>query len=515
MAFKPGQEITLPDFLFFARQAAQRGKIRHYEKTDVSTCLRGYAEARGLIARFSEQSVQDALAAAFENVDWDDDDESSDAQRPPEFSDDALASAFALQHEHDLRHVAAWGRWLIHDGMCWRFDETMHAFDLSRDICREAAITCINKCAVKTALASAKTVYAVERLAKADRQLAATVDQWDSDPMLLNTPGGVINLRNGLSRMARPGDYMTKITSVAPGGACPIWERFLARITNGDCDLVKFLQRMVGYSLTGLTTEHALFFLYGTGANGKSVFLTTISDICADYHKTAPIETFTVSTTERHPTDLAGLRGARVVTSVETEEGRRWAEAKIKNLTGGDKISARFMRQDFFEFTPQFKLIIAGNHKPGLRSVDEAIRRRFHLIPFTVTIPEEERDKQLTEKLKAEWPGILAWMIEGCLMWGRDGLSPPHAVVEATTAYLDAEDALANWIADTCVRDHKAWTPLSVLYGSWSLWAERSGEPPGSTKNFGQKLEAHHFTRLRRNNGRGFQGIRLIDNVQY
>ena len=230
--FRAGHKITAADFAFLARAVVQRSKFRRYEKGDVSTWLQNYAEAKGLLQQFfpeTIQSIQDAIAAAFENVDWDDD-ESSDVQRPPEFSDDALASAFALQHEHDMRHVAAWGRWLIYDGMCWHFDETLHAFDLSRNICREAAITCINKCSVKTALASAKTVYSVERLAKADRQLAATVDQWDSDPMLLNTPGGVIDLRSGASRMARPGDYMTKITSVAPGADCPIWERFLDRI---------------------------------------------------------------------------------------------------------------------------------------------------------------------------------------------------------------------------------------------------------------------------------------------
>ena len=179
---------------------------------------------------------------------------------------------------------------------------------------------------------------------------------------------------------------------MTPAGKCPIWLQFLAEITGGDQNLQDFLQRMFGYALTGVTTEHALFFLYGTGGNGKSVFINTISGILAEYHKPAPIETFTASQSERHPTDLAGLRGARCVTAVETEEGRRWAESKIKALTGGDRISARFMRQDFFEYVPQFKLIIAGNHKPGLSSVDEAIRRRFNLIPFTVTIPPEKRD---------------------------------------------------------------------------------------------------------------------------
>src|SRR4029077_2383546 len=217
--------------------------------------------------------------------------------------------------------------------------------------------------------------------------------------------------------------YLTKITAVAPGdGECPLWLKFIARVTGGNYDLQMFLQRIAGYSLTGDTSEHALFFLYGTGRNGKGVFLNTLSAILADYAAVAPMETFIATQGERHPTDLAGLRGARLVSAQETEEGRRWAESKIKALTGGDPITARFMRQDFFTFEPQFKLLIAGNHKPGLRTVDEAIPRRFYLIPFTVTIPAEERDPGLLEKLKTEWPGILHWMIEGCLSWQQRGL---------------------------------------------------------------------------------------------
>src|SRR5215472_9579086 len=280
---------------------------------------------------------------------------------------------------------------MIWNGKCWTEDETLRAFNLARAICRSAASKC-NKGKTATMLASAKTVAAIERLARADRRLAATVDQWDADPWLLNTPDGTINLRTGERYQSRASDHITQSTAVAPSGGCPLWLKFLARVTNGDRALQDYIQRLLGYALTGLTIEHALFFLYGTGANGKSVLMSTVAGILGSYHQTAPIETFTASTTDRHPTELAGLRAARLVTAVETEEGRRWAESKIKMLTGGDKISARFMRQDFFEFTPQFKLVIAGNHKPGLRSVDEAIRRRFNLIPFVVTIPPNERD---------------------------------------------------------------------------------------------------------------------------
>jgi putative DNA primase/helicase len=201
-----------------------------------------------------------------------------------------------------------------------------------------------------------------------------------------------------------------------------------------------------------------------------------------------------------------------LVTAVETEEGRRWAESKIKSLTGRDRISARFMRQDFFEFVPAFKLIIAGNHKPGLRSVDEAIRRRFHLVPFNVTIPPDERDKDLTEKLKTEWPGILQWAIEGCLKWQAEGLEKPVAVAEATAAYLEAEDATAAWIDDRCERKAAWWEPASALFASWKAWAELNGEFVRSQKQFSEKLEGRSITPIRKgkNRTRGYQGIQLI-----
>lgn len=303
---------------------------------------------------------------------------------------------------------------------------------------------------------------------------------------------------------------MTQITAVYPAGSCPTRHSFLDRATASDESLKNYLQRTAGYCLTGVTNEHALFFGYGTGANGKSVFISTISGILADYHCTAPIETFTASHRDRHPTELARLRGARLVTPVETEEGRRWAEARIKQLTGGDKIAAHFMRQDFFEFTAQFKLFITGNHKPGLRSVDEAIRRRLNLIPFTVTVPPAERDRDLAEKLKTEWSGILAWMIEGCLAWQRDGLAPPAAVTSATAAYLEAEDAVAAWLKEQCEEEGEAVERSSVLFASWKDWAERAGEPVGSQKKLSQSLEDRGFKKSHDRRGSCFAGLRVL-----
>ena len=221
--------------------------------------------------------------------------------------------------------------------------------------------------------------------------------------------------------------------------------------------------------------------------------------------------TFTASEHERHPTELAMMRGARSVVTQETEDGQRWAEAKIKAVTGGDPISARFMRGDFFTFQPSFKLIIAGNQKPSLRNVDEAIKRRFNLLPFTVTIPAEERDRELANKLKEEWPGILAWAVEGCLEWQRIGLAPPKAVTEATEKYLVEEDAVGRFIAEKCERHPQAQASLKELYAAWKEYSEASGERFLSEKVFSQKLESPALSKGQDSRTRRvfFRGIRL------
>ncbi len=419
-----------------------------------------------------------------------------------------LADLMAERHSGDLRYVAAWSKWCRYDGKVWKTEATNLARNLAKALCHQAALGRTD--GEVRRIASAKTVAGVQTLASSDRRIAATVDQWDADPWLLNTPAGVVDLRTGNMRAHRPDDHMSKIAAAAPGGSCPQWLSFLNRTFGGDEQLVAYMRRVAGYGLTGLTQEQAMFFGHGTGGNGKSVLLDTFAGIVGDYHTTAPIETFTMAAGDRHPTELAMLRGARLVTAIETEEGRRWAESRIKALTGGDRIAARFMRQDFFEFKPQFKLIIAGNHKPSLRTVDEAIRRRFNLIPFAVTIPAAERDPALSKKLQSEWGGILQWMIEGCLEWQQHGLCPPKAVTDATTDYLTDEDAIAAWLAECCEVNANASDSPARIYKSWKAYADRSGELAGSLKAFGPKLEARGFAPPKRSNGkRTYQGLRV------
>lgn len=434
---------------------------------------------------------------------------------PDLYSEDNAALAFSRNFADDLRYVAPWGRWMIWRDQRWQAEETLQVFDYARKVARSVAaiaktdgtLTDKQQQAVSSRYGLASTVASIERLARADRRHAATIEQWDADPWLLNTPAGVVDLRTG---QTRPGDraaHMTKITHVAPGGDCPTWLRFLDTATAGDRDLIGFLQRMAGYCLTGSTRDHALFFVYGTGGNGKGTFLNTLQWIMGDYAKAAPADMFTERKHEAHTTELARLMGARLVAAQETEEGKRWAEAKIKALTGGDPITARFMRQDDFEYIPQFKLVMTGNHKPGLRNVDEAIKRRLHLIPFTVTIPAEKRDTGLAERLKAEAGGILSWAMEGCRDWQARGLAAPAAVLAATNEYMDQQDVLGLWLDEACELATGFSARRGDLYKSFKVWAEGAGEYVLPQKRWVAAMETRGFK------SRISRGIQMVDGV--
>jgi putative DNA primase/helicase len=428
------------------------------------------------------------------------------------FAEESLALAYADRHAHELRYVAAWGRWLHYDGTRWDFDDTLHAFDRARAICREVAADCDNT-KVATAIASAKTVAAVERLAKADRRLAATTAQWDTCPWSLQDVTKTIDLRIGISRDPDPRDYITRkaaYTAAPDGTPHPLWTAFLDRITAKNVELQSFLQRYCGYATTGVTSEHKFVFAYGTGANGKSTFVNTIAAILGDYATIADMGTFIATSSERHPTDLAKLRGARLVVAQETQKGRRWDETKIKALTGGDRITARFMRQDFFDFDPTFKLFIAGNHKPRLQTIDEAMRRRLLLVPFTVQIPPAERDSNLLQKLEPERPAILRWCIDGCLEWQRIGLAPPTIVLDATDAYFADQDTLQQWL-DECIYDAgpHAFARQSELFTSWKSWCEERNYKPGSSMALSEALIDRGHEKIREG-GTGHRGFRCL-----
>lgn len=425
-------------------------------------------------------------------------------------SEDFIAKKFTEKHGDDCRYVNTWGSWFHWTGTYWEREETLLTSFLVRDVCFQIADECKNQKGTSRIKSSA-TFSSVEKILRADREHAAKPDQFDADDFLLNTPGGVIDLKSGINMPNEREHYMSKITSAFPENKSKIWLKFLDEITDGDKDLQSYLQRVMGYCLSGSTQEQALFFFYGTGSNGKSTFLNVIYKILGDYATKAPSEMFMESKTEQHPTSLAGLKGARVAIASEVSDGRRWNESRIKELTGGSPITARFMREDFFDFVPTFKIILEGNHKPMIKSVDEAIKRRMHLVPFKVTIPAEKREHGLEDKLIIEKNGILNWMLEGCLEWQKHGLKAPQAVVSATNDYLEAEDTFGKWIEETC-EIKQGWKETSSnLYVSFAEWCKANGEYPRSGKMFSQALISRGYENIRTHNGKTFIGLKLLN----
>lgn len=417
-------------------------------------------------------------------------------------NEDTIAQAFASRHHKRLRFDCSAGRWYEWTGGRWQRNETKLAFHFARLLCRESSDP-------KKSFGKASIANGVEAFARADPTLAVTADAWDRDPWLLGTPGGTVDLRTGTLLLARQADMITKQTGTAPEPGEPqLWLQFLDEATAGDKELMRFLQQVAGYCLTGLTNEHALFFIYGPGGNGKSVFLNLFSHVLGDYATTAGMETFTASKNDRHPTDLAMLNGARLVSASETEEGRAWAESRIKQVTGGDKISARFMRQDFFEFIPQFKLVIVGNHAPVLANVDEAARRRFNIIPFTHK--PAKPDRELEDKLKAEAGQILSWAIAGCLDWQANGLVRPEIVKAATADYFEDQDLFGQWVEDRCERGPSKWEPANHLFHDWHDYAKAAGDDPGTQRAMSSKLKRAGFMPRKVTGGtRAYHGLAL------
>jgi putative DNA primase/helicase len=449
--------------------------------------------------------------------DDDDTDNVSISQRlAPALSEISLADLFCLAHGENLRYVHKWGQWLRWDGTRWKEETTLLAYDCAREICREAANRC-NKSSQKKAIASAKTVAAVERIARADRVISAEIERFDMQRYKLNTDSGTVDLKTGVISAPRRKDYLTQkagCTVAPPGTPHPIWSGFLKRITADNKYLIRFLQRFVGYCLSGDISEHVFIFGYGTGANGKGTFINTIKKILGDYATVADINLFLENRNEQHPTNIAKLRGARLVIAQEIQEGRSWNEQVIKNVTGGDPLTARFMRQDFFDFDPTFKLFIAANHKPRLKNVDEAIRRRMLLMPFTIQIPKKERDLKLMEKLEAEWPAILRWALDGYAEWQRIGLAPPAIITEATDKYFENEDSLGQWIEDACnidIGNKIRWEKFSELFGEWTEYAVKIGDKPGTAKAFSEALTNRGFIAFREGHSqaRAFYGVSL------
>jgi putative DNA primase/helicase len=434
------------------------------------------------------------------------------------------ARALVQAHRHELRYCFPWKAWLIWDDTHWKRDETKRVWQWLRhtlvDVGEYVKQTMPDdnyKAFWRHFTRSLQTPRMEGALKAAESWHGISIGQepFDVDPWLLNCPNGTLDLRTGAVSAHHPGDFLTKCLDVVydPSAPCPEWERFLQRIMGfsqgpdtpemgcGELEnrrladkqtqeLIDFLQRFVGYALTGITNEQCFCFLYGSGANGKSTFLETLRALLGDYALSTP--SASLLSKERHdaiPNDIARLRGARLVTAVEMGEGKKLDEQLLKRLTGQDAVTARFLRQEFFEFLPQFKLLVACNHLPSLDGSDPAIWRRIHCVPFAVTIPEHEQDKDLSAKLRQELPGILAWAVRGCMAWQQGGLQPPGIVQRTTAAYRSDMDSVGRFLEECCVRIDQASVKAGDLYDAYKDWCSAGGESAMTLKAMSKRLD--------------------------
>ncbi len=341
-------------------------------------------------------------------------------------------------------------------------------------------------------------------------------ETFDTHPMLLNVANGTIDLTTGKLRPHSEGDHLTKLSPVVfdPTAKAPVWQRFLSEIFAGNTNMIEFTRRSIGLALTGSTAEQCLWFLHGRGANGKSTFIDAVSAALGDYAMGTATDTLMVKRGDSISNYIARLRGARFVAAKETEEGRQLSEALVKELTGGDTMTARFLRREFFDFKPECKLFLTGNHKPTIRGTDDGIWRRIHLVDFGVTIPKGERDGNLPKRLRAELPGILRWAVDGCLAWQRDGLSPPRIVQDATDSYRRDMDLLGAWLAECCIIGEGYESAGGHLYECYSMRAKANGQKPLSGVRFARQLEERGFDRVRKRVSVWY-GVDLTEDAQH
>jgi putative DNA primase/helicase len=430
------------------------------------------------------------------------------ALEPEHLTDVGNARRLVAAYGHDILYQLPDGPYFTYDGT--RFTDDSGEVQLERwaqevirgmhaDAIYQTEDEAERRARIKHAMASEsrRAISAMVALVRSQPGIPVRSEQLDADPWLLNVLNGTIELRHDARlRPHRRDDRITKLVPVnyRPETTCPTWLGFLERVLNGNHEMIGFLQRFLGYSLTGRTDEQVLAIAHGAGANGKSTFLRAATMILGDYGTSMPLDTFMVSKhIDTARPDLARLRGARLVAAVESDSGHRFAEGLVKQLTGNDLVVARRLYREHFEFTPQFKLVIATNHRPMIRGTDHAIWRRIRLVPFTVTIPPEERDRELPDKLMTEREGILTWAVDGCIEWQRHGLGLPEDVRAATESYRQDMDVLGGFLTECCTLAPDLQAPAGVLYEAYVAWAYKAGEKTLSKKMFGLSMAERGF----------------------
>ena len=427
------------------------------------------------------------------------------------------ADRFARRYSSRVIFVPGRG-WLTWSGLQWQRDEAGHIVELAKQLARSIYQEGTNLDDDEARIAVAKHAKASQQvqrlkavldLARSCPELVVPNNQLDAHDLLLGVANGVVDLTTGKLQPTKQEDRITRHSPVTfdPKAECTHFLAFLNQVTGGDKSLMGYLQRVVGYSLTGKTAEQCLFFLYGTGANGKSTFLNLVQEMLGpELARQTPSETLMTRKNTSASNDLARLQGVRAVIANEVEDGSLLAESLVKQLTGGDTVTARFLYSEHIEFQPKFKLFIAGNHKPAIRGRDQGIWRRIRLIPFEVTIPPAQRDKGLQARLRTELPGILNWAIQGCLTWQKTTLKEPHIVTSAVASYRQEMDLLGAWVNDCCMTGPLCEWPARQAYSSYAQWAEGGGYKPMSEGMFSRDLEIS-FKKAKRKDANYFLGI--------
>ena len=435
------------------------------------------------------------------------------AEGPRHLTDTGNALRLIDRHGEDLLYSYPQSQWFVYDGTRWLADDTGEPERRFKEVVRaqyadlaEIEDDSLRKTMLKHIIASESAARVRAALELARSEVPILPHQLDADDWLFNCANGVIDLKTGELRPHRREDLISKIAPVNydHNAQAPRWFEFLDQIFAGNQELVAYVQRAVGYSLTGMTSEQILFFLWGLGSNGKSTFVEAVRALFGDYGQQAPIDMFMSGNRGSARPELARLPGARFLAAVETGEGRRLDETLVKTLTGGDTIATRTLYRDVFEFQPAFKAWIATNHLPDIKGVDEAIWRRIRLIPFTVAFAPNQRDADLASKLKSELGGILNWAIEGCLAWQRDGLGLPAAVNAATAEYRTDSDVIGRFIEDCCDVNNKASVRAGELFNAYQSWTKDNGETEIKQQKFGRSLSE-----------RGFKPHRATGGVRY
>ncbi len=437
-----------------------------------------------------------------------------------QFSD--TSNAFRLMREHgtDIRYNAAWKKWLVWVGDHWHIDEghlvqergLLMIRSIYDDLIRTADYRDrieLERHAVQSE--SVRRRKAFVEAASWITELNIGCDGIDHDPWLFNVRNGTINLATGEFREHRKEDMITKIANVTydPQADCPTWKAFIREIMDMRAELIQFLQLAAGWALTGDISEQTIFILYGSGANGKSTFLNTLMNLMGDYAIATPTETFMKRNGDQISNDIARLRGTRIVTTTEAEQGKSLSEPLIKQITGNDRMTARFLYGEFFDFVPTFKIFMATNHKPMIRGTDHGIWRRIKLIPFTVTIPKENQDRKLEEKLRAELGGILNWLIAGCRRWREEGLVAPEEIAAATEEYRSEMDVLGNFMRECCVLSPGVSVRARELFRTYQEWCDENNERACSERFLGLRLKELGLERIRSSDARYWNGITL------